>query len=535
MQLLNGDDDRFGRPAKRRRYADSPDSGLGPDLDLDGLVLRRDPSDTHSAMRIDVLKISHKDDAPRAKQNSLSEGTVPTVNKDLVTKARCKITVTTPACTHTPGDVPDVLYCDSQICDIRTLLNAAGVCRMARVYLPQPFLIPESKIFVQRHDDTIFDLADNYAVRVELESAGDDYWPPLNLSNSVFGNDMGIVRTAPRLWSLSAEVSNALDRGRRSGVLKLRRGFESISKTDFVVDIDVRWANSLPTKTVQSEQEHAYLAGVAATESFEEPLLVTNGISTGNHVNGHLTNGHSHLVEDDMEEEAEDELTPSRSRLRVRGSKTSYNLKELSAKSSGRQPRKRARATGLQNADSERVLYRLPKEAVPIKEIVMGAFSCCVCHAAHQSLSQLRAHLLSHAQYKFEFTIAPGKLGHQLDVSYIDNQGVYLPAKIYSLGLPTKAFDLEKYVEGDDSWVTDRLGPNNQEDNQEENVVVGIVPRKMSQPRAPRIVPVSLPTPCDSQSSFSLISFAEEHAPSKATTAEAKEENLCSTHRDTPL
>lgn len=486
-KMANGDDDHDVRPAKRRRYVDSPDSGLGPEID--GFVLHGDAVDTQRVMRIEVLKISHKDNISPGRQPIVLNGNAPTFHNDTVTRARCKVTVTTPG--RTLGDT-HVLYCDSQMCNVRTSLNLVAACRMARVYLPQPFLVPEDKLFVERDDDTVFDFADSYAVRVELESAGDDNWPPLNLADTAVEDDMISGRPAPRHWSLVAEISNVLDRGRRSGVLKLRRGLPSVCKTDFVMDIDVRWTTSIPPKTMANEHEMAYLAAVSRIESPEGPSLLINGHVNGFQANGHhrtsghLTNGHLPLVEDDMEEDVEGELTPSRS-LRVRGSKN-YNLKDLSAKAQGRQPRRRAKLAEFQNADSDRILYRLPKEAVPVKEVVMGGFSCCVCHATHQSLAQLRAHLFSHAQYRFEVSSAPGKPGYQLDVFCVaDNSRVFLRPKVYSLGKPTKPFDLESYVDGDDSWVTSRLGPNNEE------AAVVAVPRKVSQPRAPRAAQVSTP------------------------------------------
>lgn len=501
-RLANGDDDHDMRPAKRRRYVDSPDSGLGPEID--GFILHESPVGFQRAMRIEVLKISHKDDLfSPTKQDIAVNANIPTINNDSVTRARCKITVTTPG--RTPGDL-QILHCDSQMCNIRTSLNLAGVCRMARVYLPEPFLVPEDKIFIERDDDTVFDFADTYAVRVELESAGDKSWPPLNLSDIDLedNNNMILARPSPRHWSLATEISNVLDRGRRSGVLKLRRDFTAVSKTDFFMDIDVRWATSLPAKILTNEQELAYLAAVSRIELPDGPSLLTNGHVNGNHVNSHLTsrpltnghlangnltNGHLQLVEDDMEEDAEGELTPSRS-LRARGSKN-YNLKDLSAKAQGRQPRKRAKTTENQKADSDRIYYRLPKEAGPVKEVVMGGFSCCVCHATHQSLVQLRAHLFSHAQYTFEVSPTPGKPGFQLDVfCVVDDSGASLRPKVYSLGKPTKVFDLERYVDGDDSWATSRLGSNNEE------AALVAAPRKVSHPRAPRATQVSKSVLC---------------------------------------
>lgn len=465
-KTTNGDDDHYGRPAKRRRFVESsPDSGIVPDID--GLVLHEDPVSVQPpTMRINVLRIAHKDSS-RAKLNSITNGYASSTDKDVMTRARCKITITTPA--RTPGDA-QVLYCDSQICNVRTPPNPAGMSRSARVYLPAPFSVPEEKIYVERDDDTVFDLADKYAVKVELQSAGDQNWPPVSLINSPLDDDLSI----PRHWTLEAEISNILDRGRRLGVLKLRKGSAATFKTDFTVDIDVRWETPLSNKHLANGQERGGLAPIAARQQSDEHLPLTNGHGNRN-VNGHLTNGCSHPIDDDLDEDAEGELTPSRS-LRVRGSKN-YNLKDLSAKAQGRLPRKRSRNANLKKDDSERVLYLLPREAVPVREVVLDGFSCCLCNATHQSLTQLRAHLLGHVQYDFEVIPNPGKPGYQLSVSCVaENSGFLLRPKVYQLGRPVKPFDLDKYVEGDNSWTTSRLGPNN-----DEGAIA--VARKASQPK----------------------------------------------------
>lgn len=478
-KIANGHDDHYVRPAKRRRFMESsPDSGIGQEID--GFVLHEDPVDIPRAMKVNVLRLFHKD-LPRAKQNILN-GSVAAANKDIETRARCKITITTPG--STPGDT-QLLYCDSQMVNIRTSQDSDGVCRTARVELPQRFDVPEEKIYVERHDDAVFDLADTYAVRVELQSAGDDYWPPLNLARTAF-DDALPLRSSPRHWTLEAEIPNVLERNRRLGVMKLSKGSGPATKTDFFVDIDVRWATALPATHPSKGQARSYLASIANVD--RELLPLTNGYVNENG-NGHLTNGHSSLIEDELEDDAEGELTPGRS-LRVRGS-TNYNLKDLSAKAQGRAPRKRTKNNDGKKADSERVLYRLPREAIPVKEVVVDAFSCCVCHAAHESLAQLRAHLFSHARYRFELSANPGKPGYQLDVYCVaDSSGASLRPRVYQLGRPTKPFDLDKYVEGDDSWITSRLGPNN-----DDGSVSGVGARKTSQTKGTTARAVSVRAP----------------------------------------
>lgn len=454
-RITNGDDEHYQRPAKRRRFAEaSSDSSIGHEID--GFILHEDPVEPQRAMRIESLTIMHKDESRVRSNGSLGRG-VPCASKDItITKARCKITITTPS--RTLGD-SQVLFCDSQICTLSTLQNSFGVPRMARVYLPQPFLVPEEKIFVERDDDTVFDLADSYALKVELESAGDLNWPPLNLEDSN-EDDLVVPASGPfsvlRYWTLRCEFLDILNPGRRSGFLKVRKGSGQSTRTDFVTKIDLTWATALPERQLTRGWQKGSLTPVVNSEQQEESMPLTNG-----HVNGRMSNGHAHMMDDEIEDDAEGELTPSRS-LRMRGPTKNYNLKVLSAQAQGREPRKRSRNVDPKKSDTDRVIYHLPREAIPIREVVVDGFSCCICHAPHQSLIQLRAHLLSHSQYSFEVNPNAGKSGFLIDIScVVENSGPFLRPKIYQLGKPTKAFDIERYVEGDDSWATSRLGPNN--------------------------------------------------------------------------
>ncbi|KAG8160139.1 hypothetical protein KVR01_009675 [Diaporthe batatas] len=460
QKLANGHDDHDTRPAKRRRYAEnSPDSGLGQDLD--SLLLPSKPGEIQRAIRIEVLKIAHKDSS-RQRHNPALNGTIPPAIKDAASiRARCKITITTAR--HMPGEAR-ILYCDSQICTIKTFQNPAGLSQMARVYLPQPFHIPEEKIYVERDDDAVFDLADQYSMSLELESAGDRNWPPLNLADTSFDENVFLGHSsASRHWTLAAEIPKIIDGGRRSGLLRLHKGSCQGVRTDFVLDVDVRAATALPERHSWNSRERVSPCPATLADQQDETLPLTNGQVNGayaNGINGNLVNGTSGLIDDDAEEEAEGELTPSRS-LRIRGTKN-YNLKDLSNRAQGRKGRNRLAKAELRRADADRILYHLPRESGPVKEVLVLGFACCFCHASHQSLAQLRAHLPSHPQYRFEVSISSGKMGAPVDVSCIAvNGGPFLRPTIYQLGKPTKAFDLDKYVEGDDSWVKSRLGPHN--------------------------------------------------------------------------
>lgn len=503
IKLTNGHDEHYQRRAKRRRFVQgSPDSGIGHQVD--GFVLHEDPVEPQRAMRIESLTIMHKDES-RPKSNPPFGRGIPRTSKDITTtKACCRITITTqPGRTQVHVGDLRVLFCDSQICTISTLQKPPGIYRIARVHLPQPFLVPDEKIFVERDDDAVFDLADNYSLKVELESAGDINWPPLILKDLV--NEDGATSSYPdvRHWTLRCEFLNIFDPARLSGSLRVRKGSGASSRTDFVTKIDLTWATALPEKDWTKGWQNGALAADMLPEQHYEPMPLTNGHANGQPVNGRAPNGHAQATEDEVEEEAEGELTPSRS-LRTRGPTKNYNLKDLSAQAQGREPRKRSKNADSKKPETDRVVYQLPREVGPIKEVVVERFSCCICFAPHQSLIQLRAHLVGHSQYGFEVNPNAGKPACVLDISCVaENSGPFLRPKVYQLGKPTKAFDIEKYVEGDDSWVLSRLGPDNDDGS-------ALVTRKAHQPKANtlRIRIVNMQVRKQSPSSFQTPFFS---------------------------
>ncbi|ROW12911.1 hypothetical protein VPNG_04740 [Cytospora leucostoma] len=449
----DGHDDHYLRPAKRRRFANSPDSGIGQDID--SILLPDGQGEIQRAIRIEVLKITHQD-VSHVRSNGVLNGNIPPAIKDVASvNARCKLTITT-SC-HKVNE-RRMLYCDSQMCTIKTFQNPVGYSQMARVYLPQPFHVPEEKIYVERDDDAVFDLADSYTVTVDLESAGDRNWPPLNLVTTNTDEDVFKMRSATRHWTLGAEIPKIFDRGRRSGPLRLCKGTGQDIGTDFVLDIDVRGTTALPERHAWLGREKPSLSSVALMDQQEEILPLSNGQVDETHVDGHLTD--MILIEDDIDEVAEGELTPSRS-LRIRGTKN-YNLKVLSAKAQGKEFRKRSRAVDPKRVEADSILYHLPREASPFKEVLVDGLACCFCHASHRTLAQLRAHLDSHVKYKCDVSLVPGKIGGRMHISCVAvDPGPFLRPKVYQLGKPTKALDLNRYIDGDDSWVKSRLGPLN--------------------------------------------------------------------------
>ncbi|KAK4100994.1 hypothetical protein N658DRAFT_426589 [Parathielavia hyrcaniae] len=448
-------DNASNRPSKRRRI----------DNDYDGFPLFENYATAQRALRIEVLKITHKD-SPRVK-NGILNGVIPPNIRDVVqAKARCKLTI----CGHKGGE-PVVLHVDSQVCDIRVFKNPAGSSPMARFSSIRPFHIPEEKIYLERDDDAIFGLAKCYSVLLELESAGDANWPPTDLV-PMNDEDTFYNRGLPsRQWVLTANIADLFSsRNRKSVRLRVKKHPLGDVATNFIMDMDVRWLTAISSQRRAREHSKDILPSISVYDPHQPIVPVVNGIikpAAVNGVNGHhlelhvngesdmVLNGQSNgTVVDPAEELAEGELTPGRSR-RTRQD-INYNVKQMWNKQVGKETRKR-RKLGDEHSqiDEHTITYLLPPEQVQTDK-----FACLLCGAENDRLSQLRAHYQCHPQYDFHFEPKP-KAGYCVTVKpSANNQVSPLRPRVYQLGLPVRPLDLDKYVDGDESWVTSRLGPD---------------------------------------------------------------------------
>jgi hypothetical protein len=453
---LAEDNDHSHRAAKRRRI----------DNDYDGFPLFENYGTTERALRIEVLKISHKD-SPRTKNGIMNGAIAPNVRDVVQTKARCKLTIY-----GYKGGEQVVLHVDSQVCDIRIFKNPAGSSPMARFSAIRPFHIPEEKIFLERDDDAVFGLANSYSVLIELESAGGN-WPPTDLV-PVNDEDTFYNRGLPsRQWVLTASIADVFSsRNRKSARLRVKKHSLNEFTTNYIMDMDVRWLTPISSQRRPREPIKDIQPSISVIDPYQPAVPLANGnpktatvVSGANghrcesQVNGEgdvVLNGQTNgSVADPAEELAEGELTPGRSR-RTRQD-INYNVKQMWNNAVGKEPRKR-RKLGDEHSplDEHTITYLLPPEQVQTDK-----FACLLCGAENDRLSQLRAHYLSHPQYDFHFDFRP-KVGYCVTVKPSANShGSPLRPRVYQLGLPVKPLDLDKYVNGDDSWVTSRLGPDN--------------------------------------------------------------------------
>ena len=97
------------------------------------------------------------------------------------------------------------------------------------------------------------------------------------------------------------------------------------------------------------------------------------------------------------------------------------------------------------------------------EHVTIDGFQCCMCMATNPDLDHLRLHLRSHLHYAFHYEPRSARAtDHVFRITHVaDTSGVRLQDRVFQLGRPTKALDIERFLQGDESWLTSRFGPLN--------------------------------------------------------------------------
>ncbi|KAK5988687.1 hypothetical protein PT974_10173 [Cladobotryum mycophilum] len=433
--------DHDGAPPLKRRRISSPDS-----LDVDHLVASPKTSDSRPALRIEVLRVLHKDSK---KVRSPPNSSIP---RDANTKASCRITIS-----DLSSGRPRVLHCQSQVCNLEIFKNPVGPHRIARICLPRPFYIPEESMLINRPDDGKFDLSDSYEILIELEAAHEGPWPPLDSTD--FGIPSAPLNPAlpyGRTWILSSRYDSIF--GKLKSPLSISSGYPSqrlARQTDYVMDVDLGWTSGFKAlRRLEKGSMPCINAIDPDTDPFTDDVFgpplhgAINGTNDANGTNG-ADGNHVDELPLEMEEEPEGAQTPSRS-LRTRENKV-YNLKVLSDQAQGKERKRRARGTHAP-ASEGRVNYLLPSD----QPVCLDYFRCVTCGACHQTMLDLQAHLL-HVHPDYQYVLETTSQGPQFRVTS-SPESVPSPSRNYELKPPVKPFNLQALVAGDQSWITLRHG-----------------------------------------------------------------------------
>ncbi|KAL2755118.1 hypothetical protein ACRALDRAFT_1082662 [Sodiomyces alcalophilus JCM 7366] len=459
--------DLDGRPQKRRRVGSTVATGRRPasgvvakDHSLvDQLFVAHEVGSIQRTLRVDVLKIVHKDLAKLKIGSGLNDSTAGSCTVQ-ETKARCKIMLTHGG-TKVDGSDDVVLHCQSQMCTIKAFQSPAGPFPMARIYLTRSFHIPEDSILINRTDNHLFDLADSYKITVELEAVGPGAWPPLGfLPLSEPGLPSPGASSRTRTWVLAGEVAHIFGRSRSMIPLKLRKSHSQTLPTDYLIDVDARWSTGYEASAIRPLEKGVepsiIVEGMtspgrkqAAQEDVQEDAVTRNAVARNSvartsvartsveQPNGHV-NGDNR--DDDEDQQQDGELTPNRS-LRTREAKN-YNLKLLSDRAQGKE-RARRKRKNVDVTENGRISYDLPAE-----QVHLSSFRCVTCGNSHASLKLLQAHLeWRHPEY--EYVAQSTTKGIHFQVSHRGDAAAFDP-RTYEFTMPTKAFGLYSSGDGED-------------------------------------------------------------------------------------
>ncbi|KAJ8127553.1 hypothetical protein O1611_g6081 [Lasiodiplodia mahajangana] len=397
LSTANGDTPTNGdqpvRPLKRRRVVEaSPETARA----VPNRLLSETPDDVEKSLRIEVLSITRTENS-NPRPTNLHYGNGSPDKRDIpVIKARCRVLV----CEWTRPDICRVLHADSQICNFKVFRDSDDVCRTARIYLPAPFQVPLEKLFIERQNGMGFDLGDEYLIRVEVESAGDPKWPPIDLLPK--RQTENIDSSDPHRWVLSSQViyAHTREKGRVFGSVRILKKKDDIA-LGLTMDMDLRWSTS------NAAAGSARLGDPAPPPDIK--MNHTNGVLeplTNGHVNGRVDTTlndsrkaeperNGVVVEDD--EEHDEATTPSRS-LRTR-EKQNYNLKLLSDKARGKeQKEKKRRKLANLGRKGGSVTWAVPL----IGEFTLDSYHCIRCFATHSSMQLLQLHLEDHTDIACE-------------------------------------------------------------------------------------------------------------------------------------
>lgn len=450
-------------PQRKRRRVSTPES-----LDVDHLIASPKTSDTRSALRVEVLKVCHKDS--KKVRTSLG-GNAP--RSVVTTKANCRITV---------NDLTDgqqrVLHCQNQVCDLTTFKNPVGPHRIARVNLPRPFFVPLEAIFINRDDDGAFDFSDAYELVIEFESASASPWPPLDAGD--FGSSAfpDTSSGAMRRVVLMSRFQDIFGKRREPVILSTRhKASKPYGTTDYVMDVDLRWSSGFRAwKRLARDSMPSITAIDPDTDMGDDhfpPMDDEDSVAISD-ING-MNEPNGHLRSDD--DQTEGEQTPSRS-LRTRDRTKTYNLKLLSDQARGKDRKKRSDAGG---ASEGRVTYLLPLD----QPVQLDYHRCVTCGSCHETLLQLQMHLQTyHPDY--DYLCENTNQGPQFRVRHRRYDPNQSPSKTFQLKPTSEPFNLQTFLRGDSSWVTSRVVGSAHEDFLATPSGRSTVDRMMSQSPTPR-------------------------------------------------
>jgi len=418
-------------------------------------ILPEKPINFRKALRIEVFGIEQK---PSTGDESYEfpKGS----NRQLDLKCRCEVALFYQKNNDLSVPNQKETYRDSQDCILRTTRTDQGGIQRELISF-EPFVITHTKIEIyrKRYDpfgqlQETMEFADKYYVQVSLTTPTiQKHWPPFDFISNAMSEDeeehpvlelLNKGQITKNEILLSCQMPGLLDPNRQSRAadLKLCYGEDVKQKIPYGLRLRMTW--SLPSHLSELSTTDVKLDSPRSeTKTHINELVAPSPLATKG---------------------GEPMESPNKRR---RSAVPTYNLKALSAQAQGKSPRTRKSRLNLGSEDTGIcVTYDFGKAdavegGVRQKTIVHG-LRCAFCNTDQSSLEDLRLHLhTNHSCFKFslrstnperpKFFVELAK--HNFRSSPFDR------SRTFQLGKPRTLLDLEKFLNGDETWLKAREGP----------------------------------------------------------------------------
>jgi len=432
-------------------------------------LIPENPIDFKGALRLDIGVIVEKYQQGRPSFESLNSRETP-----IDIKCRCSVELFSKDDKNPsiPSNGPEYSsrVVTSRTCILRSTIGEEGNVVRELVNL-DPFFITAEEIYINRRKhkatggfENTFTLAEKYLLQVKLEPIEmQREWPPFDISHfaasSMMGNDGGptdetpitdLIEQGNLLKSevhLICKTPSLLEPNKQTRLADLRLSYGSLrQKTPFALSLNALW--SLPSVFSPT---HGKMSDGLETNRSSPVMQKKKDTSLPN--------------------------SPANRSQRQRSNVTTYNLKYLSALQQGRPLRvnknRDFRSKSVQRrseeADDTTVTYTFGKsdsaELVVKRETTIAGLNCPFCNCNHRSLEELKVHLhTNHSAFKYSLRRStPPRLGFFIELAKNSSRSSPVPmlqrARIFQLNKPQTLFDLEKFLNGGDSWSKAREGP----------------------------------------------------------------------------
>lgn len=429
-----------------------------PTLGIDS-ILPQSPLEFERALQIEVIGIESKD-VEDQETLDLLEGLQGPVDVE----CQCTVALFYENRDGSAVPQPESLerYRQLRHCTLRMTLDGHGGVKREVMFL-RPFVLTSQEVFVDRKRpgpsgdlETFYEWADKYLIMVTLKSAGSRrYWPPVSIKPSADSStvsDLVDEGTAQKgdiyLYCKVPKMLSPSYQDRATDLFLCWH--ESKQKLPFGLRVRCKWSlpspfTSLPIRTSQIESPRQAQLIHTASVAPPSPLATRGeGVSAAN--------------------------SPANERAHRRRSNvpTTYNLKTLSAQAQGKSPRApRGSRTKSDSSDSIiNVTYCLGKadasEYGTRQQTTVSGMFCPFCCCDKSSLEGLRTHLqIEHTSFKFclRGTQSKPRIFVELAKHTTRSDPALEKSRTFQMGKPQTLFNLEKYLNGDNSWARSREGP----------------------------------------------------------------------------